>query len=200
MRKPSTPTADERTALTRQDWLRAALAAFVESGVESVRVEPLAKRLGISKGSFYWHFKDRPDLLAGLLDFWEIECTGEVIGQIAHLPSPQSRLRALTQIALADKIGEVDNARAESAMQAWAARDSAVASRLRIVDARRIGYLAEELAALGFKPERANQLAKVIYQALLGLYSARAYNPDLADDSAYLALVELVLAETRWNR
>ena len=90
-----------------------------------------------------------------------------------------------------------ETARAETAVQAWAARDTDVATRMRQVDAMRVGYLCQELMASGMDGTRAAKQAKALYLALIGLYSARGYNPDLADDEAYRDLVELVLASTR---
>lgn len=190
----------QKPDLTRENWIVAALQALVEGGVEAVRVEPLAARLGVTKGSFYWHFKDRPALLDALLGFWESEFTGQLILGAVELATPQARLRALAREALAVTVHGVDNARAEMAMQAWAARDAKVARRLGEIDLTRIRYLTDELEGLGFNHTRAVTLAKALYQAVLGLYAARAYNPDIASDEAFLALVELVLAETRWNR
>jgi len=91
----------------------------------------------------------------------------------------------------------VDSARAETAVQAWAARDADVATRMRHVDAMRVGYLRQELVASGMDGALAAKRAKALYLALIGLYSARGYNADLADDEAYRDLVELVLASTR---
>jgi AcrR family transcriptional regulator len=183
-----------------QDWVVAALQALIEGGVEAVRVEPLAASLGVTKGSFYWHFKDRPALLGALLDFWEAEFTGSLIEQIADGPGPAARLRSLARMALVADWQGIDNARSEMAMQAWAARDPAVAERLRRIYRVRIDYLQGELAELGFAEGRSSLMAKAIYQALMGLYAARTYDSKLASDEAFLALVELVLAETRWNR
>lgn len=181
-------------------WVQAALDALVQAGIEAVRVERLAARLGVTKGSFYWHFKDRPALLAAVLDYWQSEFTSGLIVDVAHLRTPQARLRAMADAALAPTIAGIDNARAEMAMQAWAAKDASVALRLRAIDATRLDYLGGELGELGFSPDRAQVLARALYQALLGVYAARAYNPDIADNAAYRALLELVLADSRWNR
>ncbi|WAX92861.1 TetR/AcrR family transcriptional regulator [Aminobacter sp. NyZ550] len=179
--------------LTRDDWLRAAVAALAEGGVEAVKVERLAKSLGVSKGSFYWHFKDRPQLLAAILDFWDADFTQQLINDAAALATPKERLRHLAQDALERTVYGIDSARAEAAIQSWAATDTQVAERLRAVDTARLAYLERELATAGLEPDKARARAKMLYLALLGLYAARGYNPELADDSTYLALVELAL-------
>ena len=182
---------------TRDDWISAALAALAEGGIEAVKVERLAARLGVSKGSFYWHFKDRPALLAALLDLWDGNVTQQLIDEAAGLPTPAARLRKVAELALAATMEGVDSGRAEAAVQAWATTDEAAAKRLRGVEEVRIDYIAGELEAAGMPGAQARSMGKALYMALLGLYAARGYNRDLADDEAYLALVDLVLAQAR---
>ena len=182
---------------TRDDWISAALAALAEGGIEAVKVERLAARLGVSKGSFYWHFKDRPALLAALLDLWDGNFTQQLIDEAAGLATPAARLRKVAELALAATMEGVDSARAEAAVQAWATTDEAAAKRLRGVEEVRIDYIAGELEAAGMPGAQARSMGKALYMALLGLYAARGYNRDLADDEAYLALVDLVLARVR---
>ncbi len=74
-------TKIKKANVSKQDWLLVALEALATSGVESVRVERLAKQLGVAKSSFYWHFKNRHTLLMELLRYWEEEYTGVVIAE-----------------------------------------------------------------------------------------------------------------------
>lgn len=178
---------------TRRDWVLAALAALAEGGVDAVRVERIAKALGVSKGSFYWHFKDRADLLSALLDLWDDDFTQGLIRHAEPLETARARLRSVAREALALTMHGVDSARAEAAVQAWAARDPQAAARLREVDAMRIGYIRSEMVDAGMDDTQAEKRAKALYMALLGLYSARSYNAALADDDAYLDLVDLIL-------
>lgn len=187
------PTGKQRDK-TRQDWLIAAVAALAAGGVEAVKVERIAKTLGVSKGSFYWHFKDRSELLSAILDLWDSDFTQQLIDNAAGLPTPGERLRHLAREALAKTIYGIDSARTEAAVQSWAATDASVAERLRIVDAARVAYLERELSQSGLSAAKARAMAKILYLALLGLYAARGYNPDLADDDAFMGLVDLVLA------
>lgn len=187
------PGVNKKPERTRRDWVLAALAALAEGGVEAVKVERLAARLKVSKGSFYWHFKDRADLLSALLDLWDEGFTRQLIANAAHLETPAERLRAVASEALSSEMEGVDSAFAETAVQSWAAQDERAAERLRVIDAIRVGYLAEEFEAFGVSSDKAQLLAKAIYMALLGLYGARRYNAELADDRAFLQLVELML-------
>lgn len=188
-RNAKTRTGD----LSRHDWLLAAVSALAEGGVEAVKVERLAKTLGVSKGSFYWHFKDHAQLLAAILDFWATDFTQQLIDNAAGLATPKERLRHLARQALTKTIFGIDSARAEAAMQAWAATDPHVGVRLCAVDAARVGYLEKELLENGLEPGKAQAGAKTLYLALLGFYTARGYNQHLADDQVYMALVDMVL-------
>ena len=81
-----------RRTLSGEDWLAAALEALRESGVDGVKVLPLARRLGVSRGSFYWHFRDRGELLAAVLDYWDRWSTEVVIDALdASKDEPESR-------------------------------------------------------------------------------------------------------------
>lgn len=179
--------------LRREDWVLAALAALAENGIDAVKVERLARSLKVSKGSFYWHFADRPDLLSALLDLWESDFTARLIANAAHLPTPRERLLAVGDEALEATMDGVDVAAAEGAFSAWAVLDPVAAARVRAVEARRIDYLVGELTLMGAPAAKAELLAKGIYLALLGLYAARRYNPDLARDSVFRHVVNLAL-------
>lgn len=179
--------------LTRNDWVLVGLAALAEGGIDSVRVERLAKRLNVSKGSFYWHFSDRSDLLSALLDRWEKDFTAQLIANVASQPTPRARLLALAEEALDASMDGVDVAQAEGAFSAWAVLDPAAAVRVRAIEAQRIGYLVSELSLMGADTRQAELLAKGIYLALLGVFAARRYNPALAEDAVFRRIVVLAL-------
>lgn len=180
--------------LTPLDWVIAGIAALAEGGIDAVRVERLAKQLGGSKGSFYWHFADRPALLAAMLELWEREGTADVIAHVADITDPAERLRRVTREALEAQTRGIDVAHAEAALRSWAAQDPAVAARFVRVEQARIAFLAHELTALGYDPPAAKRLGKSLYLALIGLYAARRYAVDLAEDAALLDLLERVIA------
>ncbi|WP_234890008.1 TetR/AcrR family transcriptional regulator [Sinorhizobium medicae] len=179
--------------LTRNDWVLAGLAALAEGGIDSVRVERLAKSLNVSKGSFYWHFSDRSDLLSALLDLWEKDFTAQLIANVASQPTPRARLLALAEEALDASMDGVDVAQAEGAFSAWAVLDPAAAVRVRAIEAQRIGYLVRELSLMGADTAQVELLAKGIYLALLGVFAARRYNPALAEDAVFRRIVALAL-------
>src|SRR3712207_5957417 len=83
--------------LTQEDWAAAALAALARGGIDAIAVEPLAATLGATKGSFYWHFKNRDALVAAALKLWEERHTDKVIEYLEQDPDPARRLRTLIQ-------------------------------------------------------------------------------------------------------
>ena len=184
----------DKLNLTPLDWTIAGIAALAEGGIDAVRIERLAKGLGASKGSFYWHFADRPALLDAMLALWEREGTADVIAQVADIADPAERLRQVTRAALEAQTHGVDVAHAEAALRSWAGQDPAVAARFVRVEQARIAFLAGELAALGYAPAAALRLGKALYLTLIGLYAARRYATELAEDAALLALLEQVIA------
>jgi AcrR family transcriptional regulator len=120
----------------RRAWVDAALRALAAGGPEAVRVEALAASLGVSKGGFYWHFKDRQVLLDEMLDSWEKAVVEEVIKKVESRPAgPRAKLQQLFELA-----PSVDFA-VELAIRDWARRDTDVAERLYRIDNRRMGYL-----------------------------------------------------------
>src|SRR5215210_963058 len=91
----------KRESLTAADWTEAALAALARGGLAAVAVEPLAKELGATKGSFYWHFADRNELLVSTLELWERRDTDRVIGAIGETDDVGIRLGNLLHVAFA---------------------------------------------------------------------------------------------------
>jgi AcrR family transcriptional regulator len=117
-------------------WIEAALQALASGGPDAVRVESLAKSLGVSKGGFYWHFKDRRALVAEMLDTWEKAVVEDPIARVESQPAhPRAKLQRLFELA-----PSVDFA-VELALRDWARRDDTVAARLRRIDNRRMQYL-----------------------------------------------------------
>ena len=84
-----------RSRLTREVWISAALDILATEGVDGVAVERLAEQLGVTKGSFYWHFRDRAELITAALGHWALERTAERISSLLSIPDPHRRLREL---------------------------------------------------------------------------------------------------------
>ncbi len=152
-----------KTRLSREHWIKAALGALTEAGVAAVAVEPMAARLGVTKGSFYWHFKTRDELLAAALDEWQRERTDELIERLETIADPRERLAEWARHAFrADKALLV-------ALHA-AADHPIVAPVLRRVTDRRIEYLADLFREAGVPRSAARRRARLLYAADLGLF------------------------------
>ena len=131
--------------LHREDWARAALDAMAAGGVSAVKVETLAPTLGASKGSFYWHFADRADLIEAAVALWEESETEAIIESLADADDPRDRLRRLFSIIFVHpELGTADAA-------LIAARDQPViVEALRRVTDRRVGFIRDAFVGLGF--------------------------------------------------
>ncbi|MGE0736918.1 MAG: TetR/AcrR family transcriptional regulator [Alphaproteobacteria bacterium] len=152
--------------LSRKDWLAAAFRLLGEGGVEAVAVEPLARALGVTKGSFYWHFKDRPALLRSLLGYWAERETQAIIRRVERPGgSARERLRRL----LAEAIGDTAARGPELAVREWARRDAVVRRAVRRVDAKRLRYVRDlfEEAGRGEPAVRADLLYSLLFGEVL---------------------------------
>jgi AcrR family transcriptional regulator len=171
--------------LSRESWIDAALVALTERGVAGVAVEPLATRLGVTKGSFYWHFANRDELLAAALEAWEAERTDELIARLDEVPDPRDRLAVWAQHALgADKALLVG---------LHAASDHPIVGPvLRRVTERRIEYLAELFRAAGASDADAGRRALLLYGADVGLFEVSRALGDQPDLDALIGTVQSV--------
>lgn len=152
-----------RRTLTSQDWADAALVAISERGLAGVAVEPLAARLGATKGSFYWHFPNRDALVEAALRRWEEVCTEDIIVFVEAEPDPRFRLHRLLDRATASASED----RLELALLA-SAKHPAVAAVLSRVTERRIAYTSKLFEDLGFTPSEAQERGLLAYCAHLG--------------------------------
>ena len=162
--RPRPRAADEaRTTLTPQHWIAEATAVLVDSGIDTVRVDVLAKRLGVTRGSFYWHFKDRDDLLAHVLDAWRNAATEQLIERFEHRTSdPHALLKELISLPFRGRSAQ-QAARIELAIRGWARRDATARQAVDDVDARRISYIAQCFSALGFDIAEARHRGFLLY-------------------------------------
>lgn len=144
------------------DWIRAALAKLSSVGVDAVRVEVLARDLGVSKGSFYWHFRDRRELLEKTLAHWEqgelnsLELEGDV-------GSAATRWARIVQAT-----SDPSRIQLEASVRAWARREEEVAGRVAAVDLRKAAVIANVLEDVGFSRPAAQAWSEVALLLCLG--------------------------------
>lgn len=112
-----------------------------------MRIEELASAIGVTKGSFYWHFKDRSDFVRSLLDYWLTNITIAVINEVDAMPgSPEERLYALMDILNSERYS-----RFEVPIRAWAVQDITVKAIVREADLQRLEFVRSQFAAMGFQ-------------------------------------------------
>ena len=174
-------TASRSSNLTAQHWVDAALAALAEGGLAAVSVERLARSLGATKGSFYWHFENRDALVAAALSAWEAGETVEIERMLAPLSDARSRLRVLMRAALDDRPG----ARVEAGLLSDA-RVPEVAAVLDRATRARTAYLRQLFTELGTSaPAQRATTGFALYLGLLHMRRAatsRTLHGDALDD------------------
>lgn len=182
-----------RTSLTAEDWSAAALAALERNGLAAVAVEPIAKTLGATKGSFYWHFTGRDDLIAAALELWERRDTEGVIVAVDRAAEGADRLRLLLRIVFR-AVAETPGAGAiELALQPHASHPM-VAPVLARVTERRVHTLESLFAEQGLSPAQARDRALLAYTAYLGHAQLAHATPDrLPTGAAFTKYVDRIV-------
>ncbi|WP_439341536.1 TetR/AcrR family transcriptional regulator [Vacuolonema iberomarrocanum] len=157
--------------LDRYDWIKEGLVVLAESGMEAIRVEPLAKRINVTKGSFYWHFKDRNDLLNAILAEWVQLDTNSIIERVNQIDAPpKTKLLKLFELAVTDNelMPGLADGRIERAIRAWATNDQKVADLIAQVDQKRLDYTKALFLEIGFAEAEALARARLAYYSLIG--------------------------------
>ena len=140
-----------RTTLTRDDWLAGAMELLRERGVGGVRILTLAQRMGASRGSFYWHFRDLADLLEGMREWWDREMTDRVIRHTETVSGRGAkRLQALGEFVLTSGLNRYD-----TAMRSWAQGDRRTRTVVARVMQKRQRYVTSLFREAGFSPSEA---------------------------------------------
>lgn len=160
---------------TREQWIEAGLQALATGGPDAVRVEVLAKGLGVTKGGFYGSFPDRDALLEAMLDSWERESTDEVLARVERAggdaPARIRRAGALTFSG--ERLLPID-----LAVRDWARRDPAIAERLRRVDDRRMGLLRELIGTFCADPDEVEARSLLAFCLAIGEHFLAAGHGD----------------------
>lgn len=175
--------AKKSTRLSSSDWLSAGFKALAKDGPDALKAEPLSARLNVSKGSFYWHFRDVPAFQKALLREWETESIAHIADQAANGPTPVARLRNLAQAFTAPDPKE-------PAIRGWAQSNRSARRAVERVDAARRTQLQDLLSESGIEnPE----MSRILYSTAVGMSLLRDATPSDQQD-AIGSLVDLVLA------
>lgn len=177
--------------LTRDNWITGAFELLATGGIGDVRVEPLARRLGVTKGSFYHHFADRQALLDALLAAWvkiDTDRIIELVGADADpVGDPIASLRQLAELTVGTR---TDFDGVETAIREWGASDAGAAAQCNEVDGRRLAYVQDLLVAAGVDDATAAGRAQVLYRVIIGEYTWRRYGGAPIDAAPVLELVD----------
>lgn len=160
---PGTSAPHANTRVAKDEWTRAALEVIAAEGIAGVKVEALARGLGITKGSFYWHFRDRMALIEAALELWYRLATSEVIERLDRIEDPEQRLRALFGESFGDLVGGPIDAQLLGQVD-----DPLVGPMVRRCTAERLDFLTRTYHALGVPPPQAGARARLVYAAYIG--------------------------------
>jgi AcrR family transcriptional regulator len=147
--------------LTKSDWIDHGLRTLRNEGANALKVGPMATKLNLSRGSFYWHFKDIADFRTQLLQTWQARTTDQVIAELEVRKGQSDRLRHLMRRGFG--VNKLDRA-----VRSWATEDKDIAKVVAANDARRVAYIEGMLVAAGVPHGRALVRANFLYWAYLG--------------------------------
>ena len=158
----------ERQQLQRFDWLQTALEIFVDEGIDAVRITRLADDLGVTRGSFYWHFKDRRDLLHGLVSYWKDKNTAAITESIEAATSLADGILRIFETCVDDALFDP---RLDLALREWARRSASIRALVDGEDEARIDALCRFYRRFDFPMPEALIRARVLYYSQIGFYA-----------------------------
>ena len=148
--------------LSSSDWLNHGLEALAVEGASALKADRLAKSLGVSRGSFYWHFENIAAYRIAVLDLWAARSTHAMVAHLDRRGGGADRLGKLLTLAMGA------STQLERAVRSWATHDAAADRSVRGVDVVRLRYLRESLTEAGVAPDDAQARASVLYLAYIG--------------------------------
>ncbi|PSO20332.1 TetR/AcrR family transcriptional regulator [Bradyrhizobium sp. MOS003] len=146
--------------LSADDWIRQGLKALAKSGFTALKADPLAKEMGVSRGSFYWHFADLGAFQAAVLKRWREIAAEQIIADVEA--ASDEPLKALLRRSFGARL------ELERAVRNWAAFDAAAQGAVRAIDRRRLDYIEGLLEKRGLTPAAAQARAQILYWTFLG--------------------------------
>jgi AcrR family transcriptional regulator len=178
------------TRTPRDKWVEAGLRALADGGPDAVRIEALAKALGVTKGGFYGFFADRDALLASMLDTWERESTDEVLDRIEREGGdPKTKIARAGMLTFSsDRLLPID-----LAVRNWARHDPAVAERLRRVDNRRMDLLREMIGTFCADPDEVEARSLLAFCVAIGEHFLAADHGDRTRAQVLTRAADLLL-------
>ena len=160
--------AAERSQLQRFDWLQQALEIFVKEGIDAIRITRLANDLGVTRGSFYWHFKNREDLIDSLVAYWKDKNTAAITTSVAQASSLADGIFRFFETCIDDALFDP---RLDLALREWARRSPSIHQLVNHEDAARIDALCQFYRRFDYPMPQALIRARVLYYSQIGFYA-----------------------------
>ena len=151
-----------RDQLSAQDWLDQGLKALAKSGFTALKAETLAKAMGVSRGSFYWHFADISAFHTAILKHWREIAAEQIIAGVEAASGDENPLGLLLRRVFGERLA------IENAVRIWASVDPVVRAAVQAIDRRRLGYIEGLMTKSGLSADTARARAQILYWAFLG--------------------------------
>lgn len=148
--------------LSADDWLKQGLKTLARDGFTALKAEPLAKAMGVSRGSFYWHFTDVEAFNAEVLTYWREIAAERIIDDVEAAAGKDNALRLLLRRVFGEKLA------LENAVRRWAVVDPLAKAAVQAIDKRRLSYVESQMHAAGVSPDVARARSQILYWAYLG--------------------------------
>lgn len=168
----------------RNSWIEAGFQMLAEGGIDSVRVDRISKKIGLTRGSFYWHFKSRAEFLDAMLELWQQKGTHDIIQMVEQEKlNPNKKLSVLLNLTTKDPGPRYGGKFTEMAIRIWGSNHPKAAKIIKQVDTDRVAFVNKLLLEMQVEPALASMLAEIIYNAYIGMMSR-----DLPDKEAALMM------------
>ena len=171
--------------LSARDWIDQGLRILANEGFSALKAEPLAKAMGVSRGSFYWHFVDVSAFHAAILKAWREVAAEAIIAHVEAASANEDPLTVLLQRVFSEKLA------LERAVRSWAAFDAAAKAAVQAIDRRRLDYVERLIRGRGVADEIAAARAQILYWAFLGYALADRPLPKARREAALAELVRI---------
>jgi AcrR family transcriptional regulator len=184
----TSPSSKSASRLTIDDWLAAGYAILAEEGIKALKIDRLCDRLGVTKGSFYWHFQNMPSYRSALIAAWG-ELRDEDRGAFEALAgvAPRERLSTMMSSLMSPRHWTL-----ERAMREWARSNDEVAASVREADRRLLRAVRQAFIDFGFPEDEATLRAEVTFATGIGFLHLAA--PELGDEARAERFLDLMLA------
>ena len=165
-------TDKSKPGSNKQAWVAAGFQLLSVGGIDSVRIDRISKKIGLTRGSFYWHFKNRAELLDEMLKVWHQLGTLQVIRLVeAEKTNPHKKLSTLLELTTRRPGEKYGGKFTELSIRVWGGQSEQAAKIIKQIDNERVAYVHKLLIDMQLEPALASLLAEVIYNAFIGMMS-----------------------------